>query len=805
MNSMLQDIRYALRSLSMNRTFAAVAVLALALGIGASTAIFSVVNAVLLQPLPFRNPEQLMILWVDNKPQGIAEDISSYPNFENWRNENKVFDEVVAYTTPTVTLTGEGEPEQVRATMATAGFFQLFGTSPAQGRALLPEENQTGREQVVVISDGVWKRRLGGVSNAVGRTLSLNGRPYTVVGIMPPDFRYPERVDLWMPLAPNENQRTTRGNYWLSVIGRLKNGMTVQQAQVEMSGLARQLEQRYPNFNTNVGITIEPMYDELVGSVRPAMLVLFGSVGFVLLIACANVANLLLARSATRQREFAVRIALGASRVRLLRQMLTESTVLGLMAGVVGIGLTFVAIRVLLSLAPADIPRLTDVRVDRTVLSFSLGLSLVTGLLFGLFPALTSSGRDISGSMKSAGRGTSEGFQNRRVRRLLVISEIAIALTLLVGAGLLIKSFSLLRAVSPGFATENVLTARIQLPGLKYPQGAQVAGFYNQLIERIQALPGVQGVDAASTVLLSRLPNSASVSIEGRTAGPPDPTPIPFDSITPGFFKTMGIRILQGRTFTPQDDSQSIPVVIVNEAFARRYWPNEDALGKRLTFGNPQNPNVRWSTVVGIVDNIRRSGIDLDARPETYFPHQQSSTRSMQLLVKTSGDPSGLAGVVKETVWSIDKDQPIANIRTMESLVAERVAQRRFNMLLLTICAGVALVLAAVGIYGVMSYSVTQRTQEMGIRMALGAQRSDVVRMVLREGSALAAAGIGLGVLCAWPLMRLLATQLYETTPTDLTTYLTVAIGLGLVALLASFIPARRATKVDPLRALRYE
>ncbi|MFN7943774.1 MAG: ABC transporter permease [Blastocatellia bacterium] len=801
MQTLWQDLRYGARMLFKQPGFTLVAVITLSLGIGANTAIFSVVNAVLLRPLPYPESGQLTWVWMDNRGEGIHEDIASWPNFEDWRAQNQTFQAMAGVLDRRFNLTGAGEPEEVYGANVSPNFFELMRVSPARGRGFQADEEQEGRDQVVVIGYGLWQRRFGGEANIVGQTLSLNGQPHTIIGVMPPGFQFPDKTEIWKPLAPDAQTRTSRGAFWLPVIGRLKPGVTRAQAQADMTAIAQRLEQQYPNTNTGFGVNVVLMHEQLVGKLRTALWVLLGAVGCVLLIACANVANLLLARAATRQKEVAIRAALGASRWRVVRQLLTESLVLATVGGVLGLWLARWGLDALVALAPSDLPRVESISVDRRVLFFTLGLSLLTGLVFGLAPALQASKLNLGEVLKEGGRGGSSG---QRTRSALVVAEIALALVLLVGAGLLLKSSWRLQQVNPGFNPERVLKVRLSLPSSKYPEGTNVAAFYQQLLERLNALPGVQAAGATSSVLLYKIHNSAGILIEGRPA-PNGPRPeLPLDSVSPNYFQVMGMQIVQGRNFNEQDKRDGLPVAIVNETMARRFWPDEDPIGKRFTFGNA-GPQANWLTVVGVVRDSRRQGLDAPIRMESFLPHAQRPLRAMEVVLRTTDDPLVMARTVRTAVWSLDGNLPVSEIETVEQMLGARIAPRRFNLLLLGLFALVAVLLAAVGIYGVMAYAVTQRTREIGIRVALGAQTRDVLRLVVRQGMSLTGIGIGIGLVTAMWATRLMTGLLFGVRATDPVTFVAIALLLAFVALVACWIPARRATKVDPLVALRCE
>lgn len=806
METLLQDLRYAFRMLVKTPGFTIVAIIALALGIGANTAIFSAVNAILLRPLPYTNPDRIVMIWMDNTRMKEKEDWHSYPNYVDYRDQNQVFEEVAAFNDRAFNLMGTGDPERVIGAWSTANFFSVMGVEPRFGRTFTAEEEEPGRDQVVVLGHGLWQRRFGSDPEIVGQPISINGNPRTVIGIMPPGFKFPsERAEVWVPLAFNAQRKQARGAFSLKAIGRLKEGVTIEQARADMTTIATRLEQDYRDALEGFGVNLVPLHDQTVGKIRPALLVLLGAVGFVLLIACANVANLLLARAASREKELAIRTALGAGRRRIVRQLLTESVMLSLAGGVAGLIIAVWGLDILLALSPEDIPRLNQVNIDPRVLTFTLAVSLATGLIFGLAPALQASRPDLNESLKEGGRGTTAGAHGRRVRSVLVVSEIALSLVLLVGAGLMIKSFMRLQDVDLGFNPDRLLTAQVQLSGSKYGEGQQRAAFFQQLIERIQASPGVQSVGAISSIFLSNTPNSGNFTIEGR---PPFPTSeqveATADSITPEYFQTMGTPIMAGRAFTDADGPDAPEVVIINETFARRFWPDEDPLGKRWKFGGPgsQGP---WITIVGIVADSRRTGFDAQPRCEAFFPNAQGPSGALTVVVRTANDPLQLAPTLRANVHSIDPDLPVHNIKTMDELLGSMMSQRRLNMLLFGILAGVALVLAAVGIYGVIAYSVTERTHEIGIRIALGAPSTEILKLVMGQAMLLAAGGVVLGLLAAFALTRVMSRLLYGVSATDATTFVVIAVLLPSVGLLASYIPARRAMKVDPMVALRHE
>ncbi|MFP5264638.1 MAG: ABC transporter permease [Blastocatellia bacterium] len=800
METLIQDLRYAARMLAKKPAFTAIVVLALAIGIGANTAIFSVVNAILLRPLPYKNPGRIMMVWAEDRDTGAKQESHSYLNFADYEEQNQTFEQMAAYQDRTFNITGAGEPERVAGAWSTAELFSVLGVEPEVGHVYANEYSR-----VALISHGLWLRRFGSDPNVIGQEITLNTVPRTIIGVMPAGFNFPRKdADIWVPLEVYENQKKQRGNPWLNVIGRLKPGVTPEQAQAEMSAIAARLEQQYPDALSGYGVNVVPLHEQVTGSVRPALLVLLGAVAFVLLIACANAANLLLARAATREKEIAVRTALGASRARLVRQMLTESALLAFAGGAVGLLLAVWGLDILIALSPADIPRLNQVGIDGRVLAFTLGASLITGLIFGLAPALQASKPDLNETLKEGGRAATGSNRGSRMRGLLVIAEVALSLVLLIGAGLMIKSFVRLQQFNLGFNPRNLLTMRVGLPWPKYGEVDKAAGFYRRLLERVESLPGVQSAGVINDIFLGKIPESEKFRVEGRPQSTPgDSVEASVDRISPAYFRTLGVPLLKGREFTAHDTREAPGVVIVNDSFARRYFPDEDALGKRLEYDRGGDP--LRVTIVGVVADSRRTGFDSDVRPEAYLPHTQSVATFMALVVRTDGDPLSLAAAVRSQVWAIDPDQSVYDIGTVEQLLAGMISERRFSLLLLGIFAGLALLLAAVGVYGVTSYSVSQRTHEIGVRMALGAGRVDVLKLVVGQGMALVLCGVAAGLVAAFMLTRLMSGLLYEVSATDPATFALIALVLTGVALGACFVPARRATRVDPMVALRYE
>ena len=799
MTHLWQDLRYAARLLAKRPGFTAVAVLTLALGIGANSAIFSVVNAVLLRPLPFKDPDQLIRIWETFYPSGWGS--VSVPNLKDWREQNDVFTGIAAFQTSSFVLQNGDYPERIASASVSADFFDLLGVPPHSGRFFVEGEDQPGRQQVVVLSDQLWKRSFGADPNVIGQSVSLSAEKYTVIGIMPPGFRYPSRLtELWVPLVPPANQAANRGNHWLQVLGRLKPAVTIDQAREQMTTIASRLEQQYPDAQARRSVRLLPLQEETVRNVRPALLLMLGAVAFVLLIACTNVANLLLARATGRGREIAIRSALGAARGTLIRQFLTESVLLSALGGIVGLVLAKWGLDVLVALAASSLPRANEVALDGRVLGFTLLLSMITGVVFGLAPAFQPSKTDVQKALKEGG-SAGGGLERNWLRSLLVVLEVTAALVLLVGAGLLIRSFVRLQDTESGVRADNVLTLSLALPQAKYDTPQKVNSFYQQLLSRISALPGVQACGSINMLPLQQWGTNGPIEIEGEPPYPAGQAPIAeFRSASPDYFRTLGIPLIAGRFFNDQDRESATVNIIVNKTLADRHFPNQDPIGKRLKAGSPD-----YVTIVGVVGDVKQSGLAQPARAELYWCSLQATRSAMSLVVRAASEPSSLTSAVRGEVQALDRDLPIHNVKTMEAVISESISDHRLNMLLLGIFAGVALILSVIGIYSVMSYTTTQSTREIGIRMALGAQPTDVLKLIIGHGAVLSLIGVAIGLVAAFGLTQLMGTLLYGVTATDPLTFVSVPIVLMAVSLVACYVPARRAIKIDPMIALRYE
>ncbi|HET6975485.1 MAG TPA: ABC transporter permease [Pyrinomonadaceae bacterium] len=814
MNTLLQDIRFGLRMLLKSPSVSIVATIALALGIGANTAIFSVVNAVLLRPLPFPNSDSLVAVFETDSQRGQVRGSHSYPNFFDLRAQNTVFEHAACYRSGDYIMTGRGEPARLQGAVVTADLFPLLGVQPMLGRVFLPDEDkpsETGR--VVILSHALFQKRFNSDPSIVNQAITLEGIKFTVVGVMPPAFEFPiqnDPVELWTTIAGDasgaEPVTGQRGAHFLNVIARLKPGVTEDKAQAELTAIGARLEQQYPDTNTHKSLRVDSALKALVGDIRPALLILLGAVACVLLIACANVANLLLARATSRHKEMAIRAALGASRTRVIRQLLTESVLLSLVGGGVGLLLAVWWSDLLIALGKEDIPRAIHVGMDWRVLGFTLGVSLLTGLIFGLAPAFHSSKTELVDSLKEGARGTSAGSFANVVRKALVVVELGFAVLLLTGAALLIQSLWRLRSVNSGLQQENVLTFIVTLPEVKYKSGPQ-SQFFIDLKQRLEATPGVQSASSILPLPLSGDRFSISFEIEGRPMAPKDHPSADFFTTGVGYFKTMGIPIIKGRDFDDRDKHGSNAVIIITETFARQYFPNEDPIGKRIKPGisSYENEDSVMREVVGVVGDVRNRTLSTESKPAYYVPQTQVPFNQMVTVVKTVGEPRGLIPTATKEVAAMDQDVPLFGVKSMEEYLSASVAAPRFSTTLLSIFAGVALVLTVVGLYGVMSYSVAQRTNEIGIRMALGAQSRDVLLMIVKQGSMLILLGLAIGLVGAYALTRVISSLLFGVTAKDPLTFVAVAVVLAVVALLACYIPALRATRVDPIDALRCE
>jgi putative ABC transport system permease protein len=811
METLLQDIRYGVRTLAKKPTFAIVAVLTLALGIGANTAIFTVVDAALIRSLPYENPDALVHLWETSQRQDFSRHEASFPDYLDLRDQNHVFEDMAGYNAGSLTLSAHDGPERLRAARVTSSFFTVLGVKPALGRTFLEGEDKPGAERIVVLSHGLWQRRFGADPNVVGRTLSLNDDTYTVVGVLPPQFKFARvgEAELWVPLNPLPFQVSRRNLYWLNVIARARPGVTLGQAQAEMDGFARHLAQQFPESHTGVGIRLVSLHEEVVGSIKPVLLALSGAVGFVLLIACANVANLLLARSAGRRKEIAIRIALGAGRARLVQQLLTESFVLALLGGVAGLVWALWGVELLVAAIPESLlnsmPYLQSLAIDARVLAFTTAVTVFTGLVFGIAPALQATKQELHESLKEGGR-SSGGSPRAGLRGALVVAEVALALVLLIGAGLMMRSLIRLLQVDPGFDTGNLLTFQLTLPDAKYNDPSKLQAFHRQLIDRISALPGVKGVGTTTLRPLSGGGNTATFMVESGPA--PDPADKPeanVRTISANYFTVMGIPLVKGRFFAESDNAAAPNALVINQTLANRFFHDEDPVGRRIVFGF--DPERRPWLIVGVAGDEKVMALDARTTPVIYFHYGQSVESYMGVLVRAASDPMSMAGAVRSEIAEIDKDVPMYSVTTMDQMISnsQSTFMRRYPAFLIGVLAAVALALAAVGIYGVVSYSVTQRTHEIGIRMALGAKKRDIISLVLGQGLILVVTGLAIGLSAAFALTRFLSSILFGVSATDPVAFAGVSAALAIVALAACYIPARRAAKVDPMVALRYE
>ncbi|HEU4509142.1 MAG TPA: ABC transporter permease [Pyrinomonadaceae bacterium] len=808
MDSIIKDIRFGVRGLLKHPGFTAIVVITLALGIGASTAIFSVVDSVLLRRLPYRNAERIVAIQEIN-PDGKRIQTTS-GNFLDWRAQNTVFEHLAAIRQSPVNLALSAQAERVELAQTNANFFDIFGLTPQHGRLFTPDDEQAGHQPVAVISDSLWKRRFAADPSLVGKPITLDGSNYTVVGIAPPGFQYPDKTEVWLPplqrvpeLFPGQDLQNRRMGY-LTAVALLKPGVTVQHAAGEMETITARLRQQYPDTNNKRFNRVVSMHDHLIGDTNKLLWLLLGAVTFVLLIACANVANLLLASGASRHKEMAIRTALGASRWRVMRQLFTESTILALTGGAAGLLIAYWGLTAITKLLPGNFPRLDEIQLDLRVLGFTFVASVLTGILFGLVPALQISRTDVQEAIRESGRGLSGSLRKSRFRQALIVGEIALSVVLLAGAGLLFRSFMRLHSVDTGFVSQQVLTARITVAGANYTEFPQFLNFYNQVLAKVTALPGVVNAGLINTLPLDKGPTTG-FRVEGRPVTTPDKWPgANYRVVTADYFRAMGIPLVQGRVYTERDNDDAPYVMVINQKLADSVFPGENPVGKRVTFGNTEsNGQPRWFEIVGVVGNVRSVELREEPESELYFSAYQDMWPRMSLVVRSSVEPESLGASVRNVVNEIDKTIPVSKVETMEHVVSQSITQPRFNLFLLGLFSTVAMLLSAAGIYGVTAYTVTQRTHELGIRLALGAQVGDVLRMILRQGMAVIAAGLVIGLGSAFLLMRLLRSLLFGVGENDPLTFVAITIVLLLVALLACYIPARRATKVDPLIALR--
>ncbi|HET6892977.1 MAG TPA: ABC transporter permease, partial [Pyrinomonadaceae bacterium] len=778
----------------------------LALGIGGTTTIFSTVNALLVRPLDFPNLDRVVAIWETIPSKGVERNEASMANYLDWRAQNQTFEHVGLIRWWSANLTGIEPPERVQGFLVSANFLNVTGVNPIMGRGFADDEDQPGKTPVAILSYGLWQRRFGGDPNVLNRTITLNGVARTVIGVMPPGFTYPKGAELWAPITITPELAKSRQNHSYWIIGRLKQNISLDQAKADLSTIASRLEKEYPQSNTGWGLAVYPIVEDTVRFYSTALWVLMSAVGLVLLIACANVANLMLARAAGRQKEIALRSALGASRWRIVRQLLTESLILALIGGTLGVLIAYWGVDLLRALDPGEASRYApgwdQLGINLPVLGFNLTVSLLSGFLFGLAPAWQVSKADLNNSLKEGGRQTT--YVSHRLRRILVISEVALSLMLLISAGLLMRSFLALVKTDAGFNADNVLTMSLVLPVTKYKEDQQRGSFYKDLVSRVESVPGVESAAVINYLPLGGSNSSDAFLVEGTPDPPPGQEFIGrYRVCSPKCFETLGIRLVRGRVFAEEDRAGATPVIIVNQTLANRYWPNGDAIGKRMRFTGPldQSP---WLQVIGIVKDVKHD-LSIPITPDFYLPHAQDPWNSMVLVAKTKVEPASLAGAIREQVWAIDKDQPVFDVRTMEQVRSISMSVYSFSFGTLAIFAGIALILAAIGIYGVMAYAVSQRTHEIGIRMALGARARDVLGMVIKTGMTMAVIGVVVGLAVAWAVTRFMKSLLVDVSPTDALTLSLVSLGLLAVALLACFLPARRATKVDPLVALRYE
>jgi len=809
MTTLLADIRFGVRMLFKSPMMTLIALLALTLGIGANTAIFSVVNAVLLRTFPYSDPERIVLVWEKRQGGRTDQNVINLGNFSDWKEQNQVFTDMAVFFDRTFNLTSDGEPEEVPVQFATTNLFSVLGTNALLGRTFVADDGSDGQPRVV-IGYALWQRRFGGDTNIVGRQITLNEKPTTIIGVLPANFGWhiqkgtqaSRPAEIWLPFQLTNDLRQRRGRF-ASAVARLKPGVSMDQAKREMDTIGARLAQQYPEFNATWGVNVVPLRTQFTGEIRRPLLILLGAVGFVLLIACANVANLLLARASARRKEIAVRAGLGASRWRIARQLLTESVMLSLVGGTLGVLVAWWGTRALVALSPPALINLKTVGVNLPVLAFTLGLSVITGIVFGLVPALEATRFDLHGSLKEGGKNVGGTSGSHRVRSLFVVTQVALAMVLLVGAGLFIRSLRRLESVDPGFNANNLLTMRVTLPFAKYEEEPKRIEFFKKALEQMRAIPGVEAAGAINSAPFTGLYPGTNVEVDGQKLPPGQELKTGVCVTDADYFATMQIPLKQGRMYTEQEATEMRHVVLVNEEFVRQNLGGLNPLGKRLTIYMKQE-NVP-TEIIGVVANHKHLGLDLPIEPMVYWPHSELVYTGMTLMLRTRGDANAIAPAARNVIRSLDPQQPIGEVATMESLLSTSVARSRFSASLLTVFSFVALVMAAVGIYGVMSYSVLQRTHEIGVRMALGAGRFDVLKLVVKKGIVLGVIGVAAGLAASFALTRLISSLLFEVTATDTATFTAVSVGLFVVTLIACYVPARRATRVDPLKALRYE
>lgn len=808
MNSVVQDIRYGARMLRAHRGFTIVAVLTLGLGIGANSAIFSVVNSVLLRPLPYNDSGRLVEIWETNPIKGWTDAPVASANLLDWQARNDVFEDIGAYipSLQNFSLMSGDSPERLQGVIVTPNLFSVLDAAPLLGRSFLPDEQEDGKRDVIILSYALWQRSFGGNPGIVGQAIKISGANRTVVGIMPKGFQFPTRgSELWVPLGISRARMATiRRPHFLNAVARLKPGVTVAQAASEMTVIASALEEQYPETNVKMGVGLGPLQKWIIGDTSLPLLVFLAAVGFVLLIACANVANLMLARGISRAREIGLRMALGADRSRLVRQLLTEGMLLSILGGGLGLFLSIWSLPLLLRLSPGTIPRLDEVRLDARAIGFTLALSLLTTLVFGFLPALEGTRLDLVTSIKDSGRGSTTGARGRSFQSILIVAEVALSLVVVTASGLLLRSFSRLAGVSPGFSPDKLLTLQLSLPGSKYPNGQQAVDFYNELEAHLRNLPGVASAGSITTLPLNGTSFTSDFTIENR---PPEEygKEVRHNTVTPDYFRTVGISLERGRFFTLADGSKTTPVIIINHTLEQQYFAGEDPIGKRLKFSKPQVADNDWFTIAGVVGDEKQDGLATAARPEIYQPIAQNPVSEIAMVVRTLGDPRTTLSGIRERIRSMDPELPPFNIQTMDDVLYRSLARDRFTTVLLLIFGGVALVLAAIGVYGIISYGVTQRVQEVGVRMALGAQTGDVLRLIVGQGLKLVLVGIALGAVAAFATTRLISDLLYQVSATDPLTFGATSLLIMGIALLACYVPARRASSTDPIEAIRIE